>query len=124
MSALYFQAPEELEDLPTDVLDQIPDEIVEQLRDGVIDLKPLEINIPGGDVNLSLQLAPGERSSRMSATAKVDRLDYGVLARRIDPASKVGGLIWVDVDLSLKGPPGGCWPAPTGTWTLRSLPKT
>ena len=40
MSTLSFQAPEELEDVPTDVLDQIPDEVVEQLRDGVIDKIP------------------------------------------------------------------------------------
>ena len=36
--------------------------------------------------------------------AKVEKLDYGILARRIDPKSETGGVISVDVDLKTQGP--------------------
>jgi len=70
------------------------------LQDGRFEVAPLVVNIPGGSTEIELAYEPLEESVQAEARARVEKLDYGVLARRIDPESDVGGLISVDIELT------------------------
>jgi len=74
------------------------------LQDGRFSVDPLNLQVPGGSVDVSFGLEPTDTDVSLDATAKIERLDYGILARRIDPSSEIGGVISVDVDLSTRGP--------------------
>jgi len=74
------------------------------LQDGRFSVDPLNLHIPGGSVEMSFALEPTETHVSLETTARIERLDYGILARRIDPNSETGGIISVDVDLSTRGP--------------------
>lgn len=74
------------------------------LEDGGFAVDPLALHIPGGSVDMGFSLRPGARDLALEAHAKIDQLDYGILARRIDPKSDTGGIISLDVDLETKGP--------------------
>ena len=73
------------------------------LEQGRFSVDNLTLNIPGGIVDLVFALEPTNTHVGLEASAKIEKLDYGILARRIDPASDVGGLISVDVDLKTRG---------------------
>jgi len=70
------------------------------LDDGRFEVAPLIVNIPGGSAQVELGYEPLEDAVLAQARARVESLDYGVLARRIDPQSDVGGLISFDINLS------------------------
>lgn len=74
------------------------------LQDGRFSVDPLNLQIPGGSVEMSFALEPTDTEVALETTARIERLDYGILARRIDPSSEIGGVISVDVDLSTRGP--------------------
>ncbi len=77
--------------------------LVATLEDGRAQVDPLILDIPGGSVNVGFALEPTATDVGLEARASIDRLDYGILARRIDPASVVGGIISADVDLTTRG---------------------
>ncbi len=58
------------------------------------------VDTPGGPASLTLGLEVNESDVSAEAIAKIERLDYGILARSIDPDADVDGLI--DLDLNLK----------------------
>ncbi len=62
-------------------------------------IDPLVLNIPGGSVELALAYAPSQTDVTGEARAKIDRFDYGVLARRIEPETDMAGLLSLDMDL-------------------------
>ncbi len=74
------------------------------LGDGRLSVEPLTLDVPGGLVDLDFAITPGAGSVKFEAAARIDRLDYGILARRIDPQSQTGGEISVDLDLKTRGP--------------------
>lgn len=69
------------------------------LKDGRISLDPLNIDIPGGSISMSLSIKPGRESAEGSLRVLVSNFDFGVLARRADPKTNMGGIINIDVDL-------------------------
>jgi hypothetical protein len=62
------------------------------LEDGLFDLARLEVELPGGKVETRGHMRWRD-AQRLNThmELEVDRLDYGVLARRIDPASTMKG---------------------------------
>ena len=74
------------------------------LENGRFAVDPLSLDIPGGLVDLSFAFTPTDRDVALEANAKVEKLDYGILARHIDPESETGGVISVDLDLKTRGP--------------------
>jgi len=74
------------------------------LENGRFSVDPLMLAVPGGRVDLAFSLKPTAVDIALDAKAKIDRFDYGYLARRIDPDSRAAGLISVDVDLKTRGP--------------------
>jgi hypothetical protein len=61
---------------------------------------PLQLNVPGGSVNLAFAFEPTDSDVALEASAKIEEFDYGILARRIKPESEMGGWLSLDVDLT------------------------
>ena len=73
--------------------------IVAGLRDGRISLAPLNLDIPGGSLSMSVSIKPGRENAEAALKVLVENFDFGVLARRADPKTNMGGIINIDVDL-------------------------
>jgi uncharacterized protein involved in outer membrane biogenesis len=69
------------------------------VQDGRIAVEPLELNLPGGAVKLSVSIKPGVTKSDASLRVVMNNFDIGILARRSKPESKMGGLVNLDIDL-------------------------
>ena len=67
------------------------------LQDGRLALSPLQIDTPGGGVNVDMSLLHRDGNIDFAVTANIDHFDYGVLARRVDPATDMGGVMSLDV---------------------------
>ncbi|MGD8615009.1 MAG: hypothetical protein PVI91_04975 [Gammaproteobacteria bacterium] len=74
------------------------------LENGRFSADPLILDVPGGSVDPNFALAPSDSEVALEAAALVDKLGYGILARRIDPESETDGLASVDLDLVTRGP--------------------
>ncbi len=72
------------------------------LQDGRLELDPIEIDIPAGEVMASLSLDRSGDDIRAGLKTSIDQLDYGILARRADPLTEAAGLLSVDADLSFR----------------------
>ncbi len=73
-----------------------------QLKNGRIDIGPIVINTPGGSAMLQLGYEPGEKNVAFNFKADVKRLDYGILARRVDKKSDMRGIFSLDVDINAR----------------------
>jgi hypothetical protein len=69
------------------------------LEKGRFFVDPLQLNIPGGSVNMAFSFEPTEIDAALEARANIEQLDFGILARRIKPETKMGG--WLSLDLEL-----------------------
>jgi len=72
------------------------------LEDGKLSIEPLRLDLPGGPLDMTLALDTTETDIAAKATVIVDRLDYGILARRIDPDTEMSGLISLDLDIQAR----------------------
>lgn len=77
-----------------------------RLKDGRLALTPAEVRVPGGSarIELSYEPLPGDQEVALSSRLRVERFDYGVLARRIKPDSDQRGLFSLSFDLKAQGP--------------------
>ncbi len=75
-----------------------------KLEDGRADIGPVVVNTPGGSASLRLNYQPGKDDVAINLLAEVKRFDYGILARRIDPASDMQGTFSLDVNVSAHAP--------------------
>jgi len=66
---------------------------------GRFTIEPLKLNIPGGSFSFSLSLKPGAESSDASLTMRMNNFDFGIMARRARPDTKMGGTLNLDVNL-------------------------
>jgi len=69
------------------------------VKDGRIAIKPLNLNIPGGSIELSASIKPGKENSDASLRVIMSNFDIGILARKAKPESKMGGKVNLDIDL-------------------------
>jgi hypothetical protein len=58
----------------------------------------------GGSARFSASYRPRGAEIETRARVKVDRFDYGVVARRVKPDSKLGGTFSVDIDVTGSSP--------------------
>ena len=70
------------------------------LEKGRFFVDPLQLNIPGGSVNMAFVYEPTETDASLEARANIEELDFGILARRVKPETDMGG--WLSLDLDLK----------------------
>ncbi|MCE2571082.1 AsmA family protein [Motilimonas eburnea] len=71
------------------------------LTDGNAELQRLQLEIPGGNVVIKSGLNFNNGLYNSWVDAQIDKLDYGVLANRIEPNSKIKGEL--SLDLAVKG---------------------
>jgi uncharacterized protein involved in outer membrane biogenesis len=73
--------------------------LVATLEDGRFSLDPVRVEIPAGsaDAQFSFELSENDVTTR--TRVNIEHLDYGVLARRIDPAAEPAGWLSLNVDL-------------------------
>ncbi len=70
------------------------------LKDGRFIIDPLDIDLPGGSIELLASLKPGNTQSDASLKIVMKNFDIGVLARRTKPDSDFGGLVNVDLEMT------------------------
>ena len=80
-----------------------------RLEKGRLSLEPLEIEVPGGKATIGLVFEPSARGVSTEISAQVDRFDYGILARRIDPGTDMAGLFALDVSQRSQAPSANRW---------------
>ncbi|MCP4622466.1 MAG: AsmA family protein [bacterium] len=73
--------------------------LVAGLEKGRFFVDPLQLNIPGGSVNMAFAYEPTEKDAALEARANIEQLDFGILARRVKPESNMGGWLSLDIDL-------------------------
>lgn len=69
------------------------------LREGRIAVEPLQLNVPGGSIEVAASFKPGVRKSDASIKAVIRNFDIGVMVRRNKPESSMGGLVNLDMEL-------------------------
>ncbi len=69
------------------------------LKDGRISFDPLKLDVPGGSLSMSMSVKPGRESAEASLQVEVKNFDFGILTRRADPETNMGGIINIDIDL-------------------------
>jgi hypothetical protein len=69
------------------------------LEKGRFFVDPMQLNVPGGSVKLAFAFEPTDTDAALEASAKIEQLDYGILARRVKPDSKMKGWLSLDIDL-------------------------
>ena len=74
------------------------------LQDGRLALQPLQIDTPGGGVNADMSLLHRDGNIDFSVAANVDHFDYGILARRVDHETDMGGVMSLDVVVKSTAP--------------------
>jgi hypothetical protein len=71
-----------------------------RLENGRADIGPIEVDMPGGSAKLRLGYEPTEQDVKVDLHIDVQKFDYGVLARRIKPASDLHGTFSVNMDVN------------------------
>ncbi len=74
------------------------------LNDGKLTFGPAEVNMPGGSAKLWLGYHPSDSGIALEGKIRVDRFDYGILARRFKPESDLQGLFSLQMDLRSQTP--------------------
>ncbi len=69
------------------------------LADGRLEVTPVQLDIPGGALSMSLAFEPTDEGVYSQIGFDIDQFDYGVLARRQKPDTDMGGRISLDVAL-------------------------
>jgi uncharacterized protein involved in outer membrane biogenesis len=69
------------------------------LSKGRFFVDPMQLNIPGGSVMVAFVFEPTDTEVALETSIKIEQFDYGVLARRIRPASDMKGRLSLDIDL-------------------------
>ncbi|WP_058119730.1 AsmA family protein [Photobacterium kishitanii] len=70
------------------------------LNNGLLTLKPLHIQLPGGDINIDGSVVAKGDKFAIKLNGLVKNFDYGIIARRIDPKTDMHGKISAKFNLS------------------------
>jgi uncharacterized protein involved in outer membrane biogenesis len=75
-----------------------------KLEKGRLSLDPLELSVLGGSLRSTAALHPTAERVSGQLTTRVDRFDYGILLRRVDPETELRGLFALDLALRSSAP--------------------
>ncbi|UCH46498.1 MAG: AsmA family protein [Betaproteobacteria bacterium] len=70
-----------------------------KLENGRADIGPIEVEIPGGVAKIKLGYEPTEEDVNVDLKINIEKFDFGVLARRIEPETDVAGTFSLNVDV-------------------------
>ncbi len=79
-------------------------ELVAELKDGRFELAPVTVRIPGGSFAMAAAFEPTESDVHGRFDFQVEAFDLGVLARRAQPESEMGGRLDVDFEIESRAP--------------------
>lgn len=63
-------------------------------------IEPVQLHLPGGRITLQASIEPDAAGAQANLSAKISNFDIGVLARRKDPETQMGGLVNLDAELA------------------------
>jgi uncharacterized protein involved in outer membrane biogenesis len=75
-----------------------------RLEKGAFRLDAFDVDVRGGSIATRASLTPRRRGVSGTVNLRIDRFDYGVLARRFAPDSDMKGLFGVEVELASTAP--------------------
>lgn len=75
-----------------------------ELAGGRLDVDPLEVNLPGGGARLYGSYDTRRREVEVTAGARIERFEYGILARRNRPDADIQGLLSLDTEIRSTAP--------------------
>jgi uncharacterized protein involved in outer membrane biogenesis len=85
------------------------------LAAGRLQVELQDIKTASGIVDADLRIDASGAQPRFAARARIEALEFGPLARTLDPDTKLGGRVDLVADLTAQGPPGRLLTALTGT---------
>jgi AsmA family protein len=71
-----------------------------KLENGRADIGPMEVNVPGGSARLWLGYEPTDTEVKVDTKVRIERFDYGILARRFQPDADYKGLLTLRMDVN------------------------
>ncbi|OAN11225.1 AsmA protein [Photobacterium jeanii] len=63
------------------------------LENGILELKPMQVKLPGGNFDMSAKIRAKGDMFDIGLAGNITNFDYGVIARRVDPKTDMGGKI-------------------------------
>jgi uncharacterized protein involved in outer membrane biogenesis len=81
-------------------------ELVVTLEDGRLRVDPLKLALPGGEFLLEMDYAHSGSEVAARVRAFAEQLEYGIVARRRNPNSEMGGMLTLDLDIEGSAPSG------------------
>lgn len=79
-------------------------QLAARLLDGRAEIGPVSVRMPGGEANWRLSYEPREKDVLAALKVEVDRFDYGVIGRRIQPDSALDGRFSLRIDVDSRAP--------------------
>ena len=73
-----------------------------ELQNGRLALEPLQLEVPGGEFLLEASIRPDRTASDASLRVLMQGFDFGVLSRRLNPETDLGGTVNIDIDVQSK----------------------
>ena len=70
------------------------------LNDREIRIAPLQLDLPGGRIDITYDALETEGGIRAQLKALVDGFEYGLIARQLDPDSTASGWVYLDTELT------------------------
>ncbi|HSD52772.1 MAG TPA: AsmA-like C-terminal region-containing protein [Burkholderiales bacterium] len=89
---------------------------------GALQLLLQDARTEGGRIDADVGIDATGPQPKLRAHARVEGMDFGPLARTLDPATKLGGRLDLLADLAAQGPPGQLLPALAGTIDVAIFP--
>ncbi len=74
------------------------------LKDARLAVEPLDMKLPGGGIQVTMDYTPSPTDVRFNVEADVEEFDVGVMARRARPGTDMGGTLTLDAELHSQAP--------------------
>jgi len=74
------------------------------LQDGRFSIAPLELQLADGSLHTEFSYYPTQTVAKIQLNTVIEKLDIGILARRLKPDSTMGGRLSLDIDLDATTP--------------------
>jgi len=74
------------------------------LEDGRFAINPLQLDLVNGTAELDFSFYPTETEAEIHLGAVIDRIDLGIISRRIKPEATMGGVLFLNIELDSTAP--------------------
>ena len=69
------------------------------LKDARLAVEPLGIKVPGGGIQVDMDITPSPTDVKFNIKADIDEFDLGIMFRRLKPGTDMGGKFKLDAQL-------------------------